>query len=71
MVSREQAIEMAWRLFETAAPVTDVSSVEAWFIDGTWSVLFHKHEHEEYVESPGCWMILVTVSGQASRFDVL
>lgn len=70
-VSREQAISAAWQLFTMGQPASEVREVEAKLIDGTWSVLFHRHLHPEYVESPGFWLVLVPMSGQAEWFEAM
>jgi hypothetical protein len=71
MVSQEQAIEAAWRLFTTKHAASEVQEVEARLIDGEWSVLFHQHLHPDYVDSPDHWLILVPESGQPEWFEVL
>ncbi len=71
MVSREQAVAAAWKLFVASVPASEVGQVEVKLIDATWSVLFHKPPHPEYVEVPGFWLILVSADGQAEWFDVL
>ncbi|ODA33942.1 hypothetical protein A6X21_18005 [Planctopirus hydrillae] len=71
MVSREQAIEAAWQLFITVAPVSEVREVEARLIDGTWAVVFFKHIHSDFVESPGVWIVEVLASGQPQWFEVM
>lgn len=71
MIDREQAIEAAWRLFTASMPASEVREVEARLVDGTWAVLFSKHESPDCVESPGCRIIDVSPSGQAEWFEVL
>jgi hypothetical protein len=71
VVSRQKAIESAWRLFASKIAASEVEAVEANFIDGSWAVVFHKRSHPEYVDAPGCWVIDVPVSGQPTWFEVL
>ncbi|MBY0230718.1 MAG: hypothetical protein K2W96_15635 [Gemmataceae bacterium] len=70
-ISRERAIEAAWSLLTIEVPAPDVGEAEANLIDGAWSVLFFKTPHPDYVESPGCWPIVVRANGQAEWFDAL
>lgn len=71
MIDRERAIKAAWGLLATTMTAPEVQEVEAKLIDGTWSVLFYKRAAPEHVEAPGCWIILVSPSGQAEWFDAL
>lgn len=70
-ICRDQAIQLAWGLFAEEASAFEVREVEAKLIDGTWSVIFYRHIHPDYVESPGFWLILVPASGVAEWFDVM
>jgi hypothetical protein len=71
MVSREQAIDVAWRLFTASVPASEVREVKAELIDGTWSVVFYKRQHPDYFESPGFALILVPESGIPEWFPVM
>ena len=71
MVSRDQAIEAAWRLFVTEIAASEVEEVEANFIDEKWAVLFQKRSNPSFVDAPGCWIINVPADGQPEWFDVL
>ncbi len=70
-ISREHAIEVAWRLLKTKIAESEIESVSANFVDGTWSVVFQKKSNSCYVDAPGCLIIDVSSAGEPTWFNVL